>query len=63
MVIPGTCRCQGHGEGMDLTAAETAAAHGARYPEILQRFYPAITLRPAAPAAAAQRPDAPPPQP
>jgi len=56
-------RGEGHGEGMDLTAAESAAAQGAHYPDLLQRFYPAISLRPTEPPGAAQRSNALPPGP
>jgi hypothetical protein len=39
-------RGEGHGEGLDLVVAETAAAQGSDYHAVLQRFYPALTLRP-----------------
>jgi len=36
---------EGHGVGLDLTAAEALVAQGADYRAVLQRFYPAVTLR------------------
>jgi peptidoglycan hydrolase-like amidase len=33
-------RGEGHGEGMDLAAAERAAARGATFRDLIARFYP-----------------------
>lgn len=35
---------EGHGEGMDLSAAERAAAAGASFRELISRFYPALRV-------------------
>ena len=34
----------GHGVGMSQWGARSQAEHGARYPEILEKFYPGTTL-------------------
>ena len=36
---------EGHGIGLDLTAAEALVAKGADYRAVLRRFFPAVTLR------------------
>jgi len=39
-----TGRGEGHGEGLDLTAAEQAAAGGAGFRDLIARFYPGVRV-------------------